>query len=427
MKNVPYSIAMAGLRILVARNDKTSLNPLERLDESARGALGMMLAMGVSSEAPSASFHVKVATLGKALGKAKASVDRAISALVKAGLIERHQERKVERPSVANTRLTEKAVELLFGSASASDSMPSSTSDSIHTTTSDSRHVNSKTLKGLENITVNPPRERVHARTHTLMCARELEGGGGFVFVDQQSEAANGHAEIGADAPPRAERVEFKIPIGLLYLKTEFGLNESQISVILKLCKQAGINFQLDYWPVMADAFIKANDKMSFAIATITPEIKNKLEMMKQKAVEAKAVEAKEAKIADCKKSISKYIGKTFEHTQKNDFKIEVSSQDIIEQVFSNGDRKRIAIDKFFDALEKGHLAEFKKANFGNNINDLEGQQFEHVTEGYSVTIENGCATVKTGHKAGQVLASAQFLAQLKRTIFKPSKIEASE
>ena len=58
MKNVPYAIAMAGLRVLVAKSEKTSSNPLERLDDCARAVLGAMLAMGVSGENPGGGFHL---------------------------------------------------------------------------------------------------------------------------------------------------------------------------------------------------------------------------------------------------------------------------------------------------------------------------------------------------------------------------------
>jgi len=437
MKNSPFLVTRACQRILAAKRVPGSSCPLERLELIERFVLGQMITMGVKADDPSAGFYVKVDTLREAADASKATIDRAIGRLKELGLVARVQEKKRgDRPSVANTKLTDLGVEKLFSGAS---SMRQSGASPVS-------HINRETYKYLDRATENPPvRERGREDGEGFLSDKQqpsaegadhaLDGAAAAAYPGQKEKESENPITAFLEEAASGPKKEFTPPEEVLECVKGLNLSNKQIGKVLSECSKAGINFQHDYWPVYWVEVCNAADKMAYMLKTIGPNVKLEYKKMIEKAAQKKIEEENNKKLENYKRDINKFIGRIFDHAKKSDFEVQVSSAELIEEVYKNVNRKRISIFDFYKAKDEGllklrpeikpHIAKVQAVAQAETIFKLEdGDCFKHATRGIICRIENGQPVIINGPRKGHPIAKDAFLLELKRTIYKPHKIE---
>jgi hypothetical protein len=356
LSDPPYSVALAAFRLLNSAHNKGG-TALERLDHTARAVLGHLVRTGVQAGDLQASFHVKVQTLMKATGLSKPTLDRGISALVEAGMIERAQARRSkDRPSVAETKLTRSAVELLF-----SDQSQTSASDVSHApSASKMRHIVSETNKSNHLYSSeNPPaRTRTHAHTGALTYASPRDG----VADGSESGSGSGTHRAEEEGKDCLKRAAFVPRADLLFLIENWGINNNQIGLLMKLCKNAGIHLQKDFIPTFLTDIEMSNNKFAYALSLLSrPNIKVILEEKRQ-AIQRKKDEVivAEKKIIH-KNTISQFHGQVFCRPRNSQVKYEVQG----DMAYTLGSKNGKALNsfEFMQLVENGELIKFVAPN----------------------------------------------------------------
>lgn len=347
--NYPYLITLGHSRLMMAPHNKRG-GVIEKLDLFTRQVLSLLIACGVKADDQLTGFFVKIETLCERSGKSKATIDRAIASLTKAGLVERVQARRTpDRPSVACTNITPLAAELLFAG--------SDSNLSHSTSASKMRHKNSEALKVNVDTTESPTRVRAHAYTR---------GGDQKIQKPKTHRAEEGTQTAAQPLSDGQSSSTKRLPATLRFLVNSHGWTHSQVCQIMSFSKSAGISkFQDEVWPHYSTEILGADDQYAYCRKILNlPNLKEILAAKNGKLQEAKNEKIEKKKAEVNQNRISEFSGRTFDFIKSPDFQIQISGPTSIFKVKkSTGDRRPISQSNFFELLDNNELQEYKSHN----------------------------------------------------------------